>query len=143
MGVTIYANNGSKSFDMGYGGFINLRTSIALAFNKKFGEHYKTLPSCCFTQKDIEAYNKKANEIIETEHLEENGEDILDFLYAPDCDGGQVSYKTCKKIYDLIKEIDYGNRIFTYAAYSDGKDYDYFKDFLLDCYKHRRNMRWI
>lgn len=141
MGITICATNESRSFYMGYGGFIALRNNIALAFNKKFGEHYKTLPFCCFSQSGIEAYDKMANQIIETEHLEKKGADVLDFLYASDC-GGKVGYKTCKKIYDLIKDIDFGGKIFTYAAYSDGKDYEHFKEFLLNCYKHRRNMRW-
>lgn len=141
MGFTITAKNSTQQFSGGYGGFICLRTEIALAFNKKFGEHYKTLPSCCFSNERLEAYNKKANEIIATENLEENGADILDFLYASDCDGS-ISYKTCKKIYDLIKDIDFGNKIFTYGAYSDGKDYEHFKEFLLDCYKHRRKMVW-
>lgn len=141
MGVSIYAINSSRSFDMGYGGFINLRTNIALAFNKRFGDHYKTLTTC-FMQEHFDAYNKKANAIIEEENLEAD-DDILDFLYAPDCEGGTVGYKTCKKIYELIKDIDFGNKIFTYAAYSDGKDYEHFKEFLLDCYKHKRNMRWL
>lgn len=142
MGVSICATNCSRNFNMGYGGFICLRTEIALAFNKKFGEHYKTLPSCCFSNERLEAYNKKANEIIATENLEEKGADVLDFLYAPDCDGGKVGYKTCKKIYDLIKDIDFGSKTFTYTTYSDGKDYEHFKEFLLDCYKHKRNMQW-
>lgn len=139
MGFTITATNSTYHFSGGYGGFICLRTEIALAFNKEFGEHYRTLPSCCFSNERLEIYNKKANKIIAMENLEENGADILDFLYASDCDGGKVSYKTCKKIYDLIKDIDFGDKTFTYAAHSDGKDYEHFKEFLLDCY----NMRYM
>lgn len=29
-----------------------------------------------------------------------------------------------------------------YAARSDGRDYEHFKDFLQECYTHRREMRW-
>ena len=43
MGFTICANNGSKIFDGGMGGFMSLRTNIALAFDKEFGEHYSTI----------------------------------------------------------------------------------------------------
>ena len=42
---------------------------------------------------------------------------------------------------EAIKTVDFGNRIFTYAAHSDGKGYEHFKDFLLDCYKRRAKMR--
>lgn len=73
-------------------------------------------------------------------HLNVGEKLLLDFLFASDC-GGEISYKTCKKIYDLINNIDFGNEIFTYGAHSDGKDYEYFKEFLLECYSHRRKMR--
>lgn len=68
-------------------------------------------------------------------------EDILNFLFASDCEG-KISYKTCKKIYDLIKDVDFGGRTFTYMAYSDGKDYERFKEFLRECYRKRTCMRW-
>ena len=42
----------------------------------------------------------------------------------------------------LIKDINFGDKIFVYGAHSDGKDYEYLKDFLRECYSHRRNMRW-
>ena len=67
--------------------------------------------------------------------------DIFDFLYESDCEG-KVGPKTCRKIYDLIKDIDFEDKIFTYGAHSDGKDYEYFKEFLKECYTHRRQMRW-
>lgn len=137
MGFTITATNSTYEFSGGFGGFINLRNNIALAFDKEFGEHYKTLPLC----DNIKWFNEKANRILSDDRFKDEDADILDFLFAPDCDGS-ISYKTCKKIYDLIKGIDFGNKIFTYAAYSDGKDYEHFKDFLLECYKHRRKMVW-
>lgn len=37
MGVTITAKNSGFSFDMGYGGFWNLRNNIALALDEEFG----------------------------------------------------------------------------------------------------------
>ena len=38
-------------------------------------------------------------------------EKVLDFLYASDC-GGKIDYKTCKEIYDLIKDVDFENKGF-------------------------------
>ena len=67
--------------------------------------------------------------------------DIFDFLFASDCDG-KCSYKTAKKIYDLIKDVDFGGKIFTYTAYSDGKDYENFKEFLKECYQKHRTIIW-
>lgn len=140
MGFTIYANNGSRDFDGGMGGFMSLRTNIALAFDKEFGEHYSTLRSC-FREDDYKLFNTKTNKILSHDRFKQEDKDIVEFLFACDC-GGEISYKTCKKIYDLIKDIDFGGKIFTYGAYSDGKDYEHFKDFLLECYSHRRKLRW-
>lgn len=145
MGFCITATNSKYSFDGGMGGFMSLRENIASAWDKEFGDHYANLRRCIW-EKDYEEFNKKTNQILSESRFEDGGEkaddrDIVDFLFASDCEG-KISYKTCKKIYDLIKDIDFGNRIFTYAAYSDGKDYEHFKDFLLDCYKRRAKMRW-
>ena len=38
--------------------------------------------------------------------------------------------------------MDKSGYIFTYSAYSDGKDYEYFKDFLKTCYSKKRRMKW-
>lgn len=140
MGVTITATNSSRDFDMGAGGFFSLRTNIAKAFDAEFGEHYDTL-SRIWRHEDCEAFDKKTEEILKHSRFKSEDADIVEFLFMSDCDGS-ISHKTCKKIYDLIKDIDFGNRIFVYAAHSDGKDYEYFKEFLLECYKHRRKMRW-
>ncbi len=140
MGFTITATNSKYDFSGGYGQFMSLRKSIALAFDKEFGEHYQTL-SFCHDKEQIKLFNDKANRILSNDRFKEEDEDIIQFLFAPDCDGS-IGYKTCKKIYDLIKDIDFGNKIFTYAAYSDRNDYENFKEFLLECYKHRRKMVW-
>lgn len=43
---------------------------------------------------------------------------------------------------DLIKDVDFGGKIFTYTAYSDGKDYENFKEFLKECYQKHRTIIW-
>lgn len=140
MGVEIYSNGGSTSFCGGYGGFMCLRENIAKAFDAEFGEHYSKLVYCR-SKEDCESFDKTANEILSDERFNDEDEDIIEFLFANDCEGS-ISHKTCKKIYDLIKDIDFKGEIFTYGAHSDGKDYEHFKAFLLECYSNRRKMRW-
>lgn len=140
MGVTIKATNSSRSFDMGFGGFMSLRTNIAKAFDKEFGEHYDTL-STCWKEEHYKAFDERTNEILKDPRFKEEDVDIIEFFFASDCEGS-ISHKTCKKIYNIIKDIDFEGKIFVYAAHSDGKDYEYFKEFLLECWKNRRKMRW-
>lgn len=145
MGFCLTATNSKYSFDGGYGGFALLRQNIAKAWDKEFGEHYDTLRAC-FRKSDYDAFNKKTERILSQERFADGGEksndqDIVDFLFASDC-AGSISYKTCKKIYDIIKDIDFCRETFTYSAYSDGDDYEHLKEFLLDCYKRRAKARW-
>ena len=140
MGFTITATNSKYSFNGSFGGFYSLRVNIAKAFDTEFGNHYETLRER-ITLADYDAFDIKANDILAKPRFKKEDDDIIIFLFMPDT-GGSISYKTCKKIYDLIKDIDYGNKIFTYAAHSDGRDYEKFKAFLLDCYKRRAKMRW-
>ena len=139
MGISITAVHSKYDFDMGYGGFFNLRRNIALALDKDFGENYSNL-AICYTRSQFEENDRIAEYIINKKHLDEEYGDIINFLYQADTNGS-ISYKTCKKIYDLIKDVDFGNKIFRYAAYA-GNDYKEFKEFLLECYSHRRKMRW-
>lgn len=78
MGFTIYANNGSRDFDGGMDGFMNLRTNIALAFDKEFGEHYSTLRSC-FRGDDYKVFTAKTNKILSHDRFKQEDGDIVDF----------------------------------------------------------------
>lgn len=145
MGFSLTATNSKYSFSGGYGGFALLRQNIANAWDTEFGDHYATL-RMCFRESDYDAFNKEAERILSKERFADGGEksndqDIVDFLFASDC-AGSISYKTCKKIYDIIKDIDFCRETFTYSAYSDGDDYEHLKEFLLDCYKRRAKARW-
>ena len=139
MGVTITANNSKYSFDMGYGGFFSIRTQIALALDKEFGDNYALLGRC-FTPEQYEANDRAAEEIINRKHLYTKYSDMMEFLYMSDSEG-EISYRTCKKIFDLIKDIDFGKNGFRYALYRHN-DYEEFKSFLAECYSKRRKMRW-
>ena len=139
MGVSIKATNGIYSFDMGYGGFFNLRKNIAIALDPEFGDHYAKL-LYRHSKEEFSTPDRKAEEIINRKHLDEDYADVLDFLYASD-ESGAISHRTCKKIYDLIKDIDFGNRCFRYTIHAHN-DYDEFKEFLRDCYSWHKKMRW-
>lgn len=138
MGVCLTSRKSSYSFDMGYGGFHNLRTNICKAFDEELAEVYA---DTLFSLRDPKGYTNKVNEILKNERFKDEDEDIVDFLFDSDCDG-KCGYKTCRKIYNLIKDIDFGKKIFTYAAYSDGNDYEELKLFLKECYQKRRMMIW-
>lgn len=139
MGVCIKSTNGKYSFDMGAGGFFNLRKNIAYCVDREFGEHYALLARCN-TQAEYSAHDRKAEQIINSKGLDREYSEVLDFLYADDC-GGKIDYRTCKKIYDLIKDVDFGSKCFRYAILVHN-DYEEFKLFLRDCYARKCCMRW-
>lgn len=139
MGVTITAANASYEFDMGYGGFFNLRKNIAMALNEEFGEVYTALGSC-YTESQFEQNDRDAEYVINKNHLADEYADVIQFLYSPDT-GGSIPYTTCRSIYNLIKDVDFGNKAFRYAAYAHN-DYEEFKAFLEECVSKRHEMRW-
>ena len=131
MGVTIYANGVKQTFDCGYIGFNNLRNNIANAYDSELGELYSDTAAFFI---DSEAHIAKINALLQNPRFKDEDSDIIDFLFMSDCEG-KIGHKTRKKIYDLIRNIDYSGRIFTYAARSDGMDYKHFKEFLKECGK--------
>ena len=133
MGVTITSKNPLFEFDTGYITFFYLRKNIAQAIDEDFGNAY--LPS--------EENLKEALSIINQKHLDDDYEDVLDFLFASDCEG-KIGYKTCKKISELLEKKlpDLKGKNIRYGYYSTGLDYEEFILFLKDCFKYRKNMRW-
>lgn len=139
MGITITATNSKYSFDMGYGGYFNLCKNIALCLDKEFGENYAEIIKC-HSETDYEENSQKAEEIINKKHLDDKYKDIIDFLYMNDTEG-KISHKTCKQIYDLIKDVDFEKKIFRYVVHAHN-DYEEFKCFLKECYSKHRKLRW-
>lgn len=144
MGVSLYANSKyvPQTFDMGYGGFFALRSQIANAFDEEFGKHYSQLPKAsCTLLGDTEAFNQKTNQILADKKFE-GKDDILDFFFASDCEGS-ISYNTCKKIYDIIKDVDFQTG-FQYGNFSNGTEEDWkdLKEFFLGCHKAKVSARW-
>ena len=143
MGVSIVCKNPKYGFDMGYGGFFNLRKNVALALDKEFGELYATL-SKCWNDEELLKFDRKAEKMIADKHLDDNYCDVLNFLFASDCEG-KCRYKTCKQIEELLKtnydKLDLANKSFRYVCDAHN-DYLEFMEFLRDCYKHHKNMEW-
>ena len=141
MGITITATNAKCDFDMGYGGFFNLRKNIASALDEEFGNAYSMLAGCV-TDEDYKNNDKLNERIINEKHLDDEYKDVLDFLYMPDTEG-QIGYKTCRKIAGLLegRMSELKGKSFRYAAQA-GNDYEDFVEFLKDCVKYHRNMRW-
>ena len=140
MGYTLTANNSSYSFDGGYGQFINLRKNIALLWDEEFGLHYSHIDHLK-NNDEIDCFNDETDRLIEKMgDKSEKDSDILDFLFASDT-GGEISHKTCKKIYELIKDVDFGLSKLRYTGIAHN-DYEEFKLFLMECYSNRRKARW-
>lgn len=143
MGVCLTANNSSYSFYMGYFGFHILRRSIAEIIDPEFAQLYHEMLAGVFMEDRIEAEKKLSKLLADEDKFPEDIECVLDFLFQPDVEG-KVSYKTCKKLYDLIKDVNFDGKSFRYVCdqNSEMSDYEMFKKFLKECYRYHRNMRW-
>lgn len=143
MGVCLTANNSSYSFYMGYFGFHALRRSIAEVIDPEFAQLYHEMLAGVFMEDRIEAEKKLSKLLMDEDKFPEDIEPILDFLFQPDVEG-KVSYKTCKKLYDLIQDVNFKGKSFMYGCYqnSEMSDYEMFKEFLKECYRYHRSMRW-
>lgn len=143
MGVTITATKAKCDFDMGYGGFSNLRKNIALSLDKEFGDSYVAWVDSYINGGDFEWKAKLSERIINKKCLDDEYKDVLDFLYMSDTEG-KIDYKTCRKIVKLLEKRlpELKEKSFRYAAHA-GNDYEDFVKFLKDCVKYHRNMRWF
>lgn len=139
MGVTVTAKyKNAKSLDGGYFMFFRIRREIAYAWDAEFGEHYANL-AMCHHEDEYKAFNKKTEQILKKERFKEADIDLVKFFFASDC-GGKISYKTCGKIYNLIKDTTY-DKALRYLAFSNNDWHD-FKDLVKGCYSHRANLVW-
>lgn len=141
IGISITAKNSKISLECSYIGFYRLRQAIANALNKEFGIAYKDFMFSNLNNKtEQDIHISKLNTIISNKLADEKYNDILDFLFATDCEKG-IPYKTCKNIYDIIKDMDLKIN-FQYAIYAKGNDFELFKQLLLECYSCRKKLRW-
>ena len=139
MGLTLESKGSPIDLTGGYGMFFKIRSRVAMAWDKEFGEHYSKL-IYIWRDEDFKEFDKRTDEILKNERFKNEDEDLVGFLFASDCEG-KCSYKTCKKIYDLIKDIKEDHLQLRYVNNSDN-DWEDFKQLLLDCYSHRANLTW-
>lgn len=131
MGIALRSRGSKIELKCGYIGFMWLRTAVAKAYDKEFGEHYGSVMPF-MRDEDWGAYQKKMDEILNNGRLKNKDKSIIHhFLFISDSDG-KADYKTCGKVYDLIKDID-----------NDGLlNWEILKQLLKDCYSHRSNLVW-
>ena len=140
MGLTMTAKNSKYNFNMSYFGFNRLRSEIAEAYDDQFGALYN-FGSKIHDDKIYKEYIETINNLLKKDRFKNKNKDILDFLFASD-QSGSITPKTCKNIYNLIKDFVFLSNTFMYDDYSDGKDYEHFKDFLKECYENNEPMIW-
>ncbi len=139
MGICITSNyKGAPSLYGSCSMLLRIREVVALKWDQEFGEHYQTLRRC-YCREDYRAFDKKATEILSVERFNPDDQDMVDFLLSSE-DEGKASYKTAKKILDLLKDYTSPNTL-AYQYYSND-DWEVFKTLLKGCYSHRANLIW-
>lgn len=130
MGLEIRSKESKIKIKCGYIGFMWLRMGVATAYDKELGEHY-CQPEAFLSEEGWEAYEKKKEEILNSERLKNKDKSVVNFLYTSDCEG-KIDYKTCGKVYELIKDIE-NNEI---------PNWETLKQLLKDCYSYKSNLIW-
>lgn len=142
MGVTIDSEN--CSIDLGYGGFGNLRTKVAELTAPDIYEHYKKLEDGMFLlgikrKEFFKRYNAQIQRLSEKYNGEKDN--ILDFLYASDCNG-EMDIEHCKSIYEVIKDYD-DDVCYGYRGRLDCAMFKDFKELVKDCIETNTSMNWF
>ena len=101
MGLVLKSKGSQIELEGGYAMLFKIRSRVAMAWDKEFGEHYKT-SLMCISKDNFKEFDKRTNEILKKEIFKNEDEDLIDFFFASNC-GGKCRYRISKKIYDLIK----------------------------------------
>lgn len=141
MGLTITSKikDCKIHLDGGYSILHTIRIEVAKLYDEEFGQLYEEYFTNSMTKEECNLYISKMNELLKDDRFKDEDTDLLEFLFASDCEG-KIGYKTCKKVYDLLKDSTC-NYCLRYAFYSNN-DWDDLRELLLQCYKHRANLIW-
>lgn len=141
MGVTIKCERTGKSYDMGCGGFCNLRKKVAELANAKFSELYEELTRTLFLREKefYDEWDRKLDQLLKTEKGLSSG--IVDFCLQSDIEG-KINHRTCRLIYNVVKDYD-DNIIYGYAAHPDAFRFRDFKGLLEDCIRTKSPLFWF
>ena len=137
MGLTLRNNvkDCHIELDGGYSILRTIRIEVAKQYDEELGKYYQLF----YDESDKQKYINKLNNLLKNDRFKDEDNDLLDFLFASDCEG-KIGYKTCKKVYDLIKNST-NNCCLRYIIYSKN-DWDDLRELLLSCYKHKANLYW-
>lgn len=133
MGITIECRKTKNSIDVGYGGFMKLRQTIADCAGSEFNDFYYRL---CRGEL-VNAYKRRFEKAINEKRLSYK---VVDFLYACDC-GGKINYGACKEILKVIGDYD-DDICYGYATKVNPVKFKDFKSILEDCVKTKSKMVW-
>ena len=140
MGLCICSNGSHIELWGGYGMFFRIRERVAKAWDEELGEHYSKLSMAgIWSSQECKEFDAKTHEIFSHERFKNEDADLAEFLFMSDCEGS-IGYKTCGKIYNLIKDIK-DDVVLRYAIDYDN-DWEDLKQLLKDCYSHRSKLRW-
>lgn len=119
-----------ETYHCGYITFGIYRCLVAEAYNKEFGELYEKSYKYAFyeyTDDEIKKWNKLRND------------DLDIFLNHSDCDG-KLTWKECRAIYKVMKDLDVKMRGHNYGTMNSYDMHKQWLNMLKFCWKHRVNM---
>ena len=142
MGITIWSKN--READCGYGGFRNLRQTVADLTSPEIGAFYRKLddapPFGLERTKFFKQYDKDLQALANKLQKEPKKLRILDFLYQSDCEG-KAGRLTCRAIWEVIKDYD-DNYCYGYAGRPDCMMWSDFKKIIQDCVETKTPLHW-
>lgn len=147
MGILLYGIKTGLSYDLGAGGFCNLRQKVAELCSPEFGEHYQTLTSPEALCVDLEhperkeafyeEFDRKTLELIKKKKVSVK---VVDFCLQSDvC--GKIGYGACKIILDKVKDYD-DNICYGYCGRPDCFMFKDFKELLQACVDNKSYLVW-
>ena len=141
MGICIYSKH--KSNNLGYGGFYQLRKTIASLCPEEIRKHYMRLAdgyySVAAEDPGFVEYDKETEKLY-VKYKAKYGK-VIDFLYAPDTDA-VLTYGTAKDLLRIIGEYD-DDIIYGYAGWGDkAMRFRDFKEILQDACENKAKWGW-
>ena len=133
----------SKNYSMDFEFFIigKIKKKIAYSISDEVGVHYSevfNVRKFSHNKDYIDEYKKKSEQLANKYQCKE----IFGFLYQTDSEG-KISAKSCKKIYEFIK--NQGEEIPGYYYSAQDLDDKYFREFkklLKDCVDNNCHLEW-
>lgn len=136
MGLTLQSKN--YETEIGYGGFFNLRHTVAKLISPEVGELYSSLMDSFCDKEFIKKYNKRLSEL--SKEYNHKYDKVIDFLNMPDCDG-IIWAKTCRDIYEIIKNYD-DDICYGYCGREDPCMFADFKRIIKDAIDTKGFVKW-